>query len=35
MEESTLSLFIVALTISIVMSLAALLDKPIKKYLEK
>ncbi len=35
MEESTLSLFIVALTIASVMSLAALLDKPIKRYLEK
>lgn len=35
MEESTFSLFIVALTIVTVMSLAAALDKPIKKFLEK
>lgn len=35
MEESTLSLFIVALTIGTVMSLVALLDEPIKKFLEK
>lgn len=35
MEESTTSLFIVALTIATVMSLVALLDEPIKKFLEK
>lgn len=34
-EESTTSLIIIALTICIVMSLAALLDKPIKRFLEK
>lgn len=35
MEESTTSLFILAVTICVVMSLAALLDKPIKRFLEK
>lgn len=35
MEESTMSLFIVAVTICTVMSLAAWLDEPIKKYLAK
>lgn len=35
MEESTMSLFIVAITICTVMSLAVLLDKPIKRLLEK
>jgi hypothetical protein len=35
MEESLTSLFIVAITICTVMSLAALLDEPIKKYLAK
>jgi hypothetical protein len=35
MEESTMSLFIITVTICVVMSLAALLDKPIKKFLAK
>jgi len=35
MEESSLSLIIVALTICTVMSLTCLLDKPIKRFLEK
>lgn len=35
MEESTFSLFILSVIICVVMSLAAILDKPIKKYLEK
>lgn len=35
MEESSMSLFIIALTICTVMSLAVLLDKPIKKFLAK
>lgn len=35
MEESTMSLFIVAATICVVMSLAVVLDKPIKRFLEK
>lgn len=35
MEESSMSLFIVALTICTGMSLVALLDEPIKKFLEK
>jgi hypothetical protein len=35
MEESSMSLFIVAITICTVMSLAVLLDKPIKRLLEK
>lgn len=35
MEESTFSLLMVAVTIATVMSLAAILDKPIKKFLEK
>lgn len=35
MEDNPMSLFFVALTICIVMSLAALLDKPIERYLKK
>lgn len=35
MEESSMSLFIIAVTICIVMSLTVLLDKPIKKFLAK
>ena len=35
MEESSMSLFIVALTIGTGISLVALLDKPIKRFLEK
>lgn len=35
MEESTTSLLIVGLTICTVMPLVALLDKPIKRFLEK
>lgn len=35
MEESTMSLLIVAITIGTGMSLVALLDKPIKRFLEK
>ncbi len=35
MEDNPMSLFILSVIICVVMSLAALLDKPIKKYLEK
>ncbi len=35
MEESTMSLIILAITICTVMSLTALLDKPIKRFLTK
>lgn len=35
MEESTTSLFFTALTIGTVISLRYLLDKPVKKFLEK
>lgn len=35
MEENSMSLFILSVTICTVMSLACLLDKPIKRFLEK
>lgn len=35
MEESSMSLFIVAITICTVLTLAHVLDKPIKRLLEK
>lgn len=35
MEDNPMSLFILAVTICVVMSLAVLLDKPIKRFLEK
>ncbi len=35
MEDNPMSLLILSVIICVVMSLAALLDKPIKRYLEK
>ncbi len=35
MEDNPISLLILSVIICVVMSLAALLDKPIKRYLEK